>query len=131
MLRVRSPLSTSDERIVTVVIDCGLAVHRGLGPGFRERIYERACCLEFEFRGLRFECEKRIEVSYRDWKIPGQTVDLIVEGVVLVEIKAVARLRSVHRAQVLSYLKTTGLRVGLLMNFNTELFRHGIRRVVN
>jgi GxxExxY protein len=81
-------------------------------------------------RGIKFECEKRIEVKYRNWLIPGQRIDLIVASVVLVEIKVVPRLRKLHTSQVLSYLKTTGLRVGLLMNFNTPLFKDGLRRVV-
>ena len=68
--------------------------------------------------------------SLRDWTIPGQKVDLIVEGIVLVEIKTVPRLRPVHQAQVLSYLKTTGLRVGILMNFNVGILKHGLRRIV-
>jgi GxxExxY protein len=131
MLRVSSPLTESEERVVTAVLDCGYAVHRGLGPGFREKIYARAMCLELDARGLLFECEKPIEVIYKNWKIPGQQVDLIVEGLVLVEIKAVPMLKALHRAQVVSYLRTTNLRVGLLMNFNTALFKHGIRRIVN
>jgi GxxExxY protein len=106
-------------------------VHRALGPGFRERIYQRAYCLELDDRKLRFECEKRILVHYRNWEIPGQTVDLIVEGMVLVEIKSVPRLRPIHRLQVLSYLKTLTLRVGLLMNFNVPLLKDGLQRVVN
>jgi GxxExxY protein len=101
-------LSPDDERIVTETIDCGVTVHSELGPGFKERIYERAFCLELESRGLRFECEKRIEVRYKNWLIPGQRIDLIVGGVALVEIKAVPQLKRVHTFQVLSYLKATG-----------------------
>jgi GxxExxY protein len=71
-----------------------------------------------------------VEVRYKRWSIPGQKIDLIVGGVVLVEVKAVARLKELHRSQLISYLKTTGLRVGLLMNFNTRLLKHGLKRVV-
>jgi GxxExxY protein len=78
---------------------------------------------------LRFECEKEIEVVYKGWRIPGQKIDLIVEKTVLVELKAVPRLRPIHRSQVLSYLRTTKLRVGLVMNFNEVLFNNGLRRV--
>ncbi len=130
MLRVSSPLTESEETLVTAAMDCGFAVSRTLGPGFREKIYERAYCLELDSKGLLFECEKKIEVKYKQWSIPGQKVDLIVAGVVLVEIKTVPRLREIHRAQVLSCLKTTGLRVGLLMNFNTIAFKDGFRRIV-
>lgn len=131
MLRVSSPLSAEQEAIVTSAIDCGFAVHRALGPGFREKIYERAYCLELESRQLRFESQKSILVRYKQWKIPGQKVDLVVENLVLIEIKAVPRLRPIHRSQVLSYLKTMELRVGILMNFNVAALKHGLQRVVN
>ena len=118
------------EEVVTACIGAAIAVHRGLGPGFREVIYKRAYCLELDSRGLTFECEKPVLVRYRDWLIPGQTVDLIVRGAVLIEIKSLPRMHEVHRRQVVSYLKTTQLRVGLLLNFNAQLLRYGIRRVV-
>ena len=129
-MRVASPLPQETEQIVTSVVDCGFTVHRTLGPGFRESIYKRAFCLELTSRGLAFECEKSIEVRYKEWRIPGQKIDLIVADVVLVELKAVPKLRDVHRKQVLSYLKTMNLRIGLLINFNTLLFKHGVRRVI-
>ena len=123
-------LDAEGEAIVTEAIDCGMVVHRVLGPGYKERIYDDAMCLELDSRGLKFERQKPIEVRYKSWSIPGQKIDLIVGGVVLVEIKAVSQLKELHSAQVLSYLKTTGLRVGLLMNFNTRLLKQGLRRVV-
>jgi GxxExxY protein len=123
-------LNDEQERIVTETIACAMAVHRELGPGFRERIYERAMCLELDSRGMKFECEKSIEVRYKEWRIPGQRIDLIVEGVVLVEIKAVPQQRQLHVLQVVSYLKSTDLRVGLLMNFNTSRLKDGLRRIV-
>ena len=131
MLRVSSPLTADQEKIVAEVVDCGVTVHRLLGPGFREKIYSRAFRLELDSRQLRFECEKPILVRYKDWTIPGQKVDLIVEDVVRVEIKVVPRLRPIHRVQVISYLKTIGLRVGLLMNFNAVVLKQGLQRVVN
>jgi GxxExxY protein len=130
MLRAPSPVSPEDEEIVSATIGCAIAVHRELGPGFKEIIYHRAFSLELESRQIAFESEKRILVKYRDWQIPGQTVDLIVAKVVLVEVKAVPRLQPFHRLQVLSYLRTTGLRVGLLLNFNEPLLKQGLRRVV-
>ena len=105
-------------------------MHNILGPGFKECIYDRAFCLELDSRGLKFEREKRIEVKYKTWRIPGQKIDLIVGGVVLVELKAVPQIKRIHRRQVLSYLKTLDLRIGLLMNFNVELYKHGVKRVV-
>jgi GxxExxY protein len=123
-------LPPEQEAVVTSAIACGLTVHRELGPGFKETIYERAFCLELESRGIKFECEKSVEVRYKQWRIPGQRIDLIVDGVVLVEIKTVSKLKKLHESQVISYLKTTGLRVGLLMNLNSVLFKQGLQRVV-
>ena len=131
MFRQSSPLTEPEERIVTAALDVGYTVHRVLGPGFREVIYKRAYCLELESRGIQFECEKRIQVRYKEWSIPGQKIDLIVANVVLVEPKSVPRLRKIHRLQVLSYLKSTGLRVGLLMNFNAVMFKGNVQRIVN
>ena len=130
MLRVPSPVSDEDEQMVSATIGCAIAVHRALGPGFKEIIYHRAFRLELESRKIAFESEKRILVKYREWQIPGQTVDLVVGNVVVVELKAVPCLRSFHRVQVLSYLRTMGLRVGLLLNFNEPLLKQGLQRVV-
>ena len=118
------------EKVASACVDCGLYVHRTLGPGFKELIYQRAYYLELDSRGIKYECEKAINVRYRTWEIPGQRVDLIVEGMVIVEIKAVPSVRAIHRLQTLSYLKTTGLRVAFVMNFNSPLFKDGLRRVV-
>lgn len=131
MFRSESPLSVQEELIVTAAVGTGFTVHSELGPGFREHIYERAYCLELDSRGIRYECEKRIEVRYKKWLIPGQTIDLVIEGIVLVELKTVPQLKPIHRAQVISYLKAMGLKVGLIMNFNAELFKAGIKRVVH
>jgi GxxExxY protein len=111
-------------------MDCAFAVHRLLGPGFREKIYERALCLELDASGLKFECEKPIDVRFREWLIPGQKVDLLVEGCILVEMKVVPKLRRLHRLQVLSYMKTLDLRIGLLINFNVPVLKDGFKRVV-
>jgi len=130
MLRVYSPLSDEEERVVSGTIKCGIEVHRRLGPGFRERIYETAMCLELDAQGLRFECEKEVQVTYKQWQIGGQRVDLIVAGIVIVEIKAVPRLKVLHQRQVVSYLRATELKVGLLMNFNARTLSDGLKRVV-
>jgi len=85
--------------------------------------------IDFARTGLPFESEKRILVKYREWLIPGQQIDLIVAGTVLVELKAVPRLRALHRYQVQSYLRTTALPIGLLLNFNAPLLKDGMQRV--
>ena len=125
-----TPLNAAEEAIVSTTIGSGIAVHRELGPGFREHVYQEAYCLELSSQGLHFEREKRVLVKFKEWMIPYQNIDLIVENLLLIEIKAVPRLRELHRAQVRSYLKTTGLRVDLLMNFNSILLKDGMRRIV-
>ena len=129
-LRIPSPLSPEADLVMTQTIGCAIAVHRALGPGFIESIYRKAMCIEFESRNLAYEKERSIRVTYKGVGIPGQRVDFIIEGLVIVEIKAVMRLDQVHRAQLISYLKTTGLHGGLLINFRVPLPKDGIRRVV-
>jgi GxxExxY protein len=124
------PVPPDVEAVARACVAAGIDVHRQLGPGFKEAIYSRALCLELDARGLSFDCEKRILVRYKTWTIPGQTIDLIVEGKVLVELKAVPKLRKIHVNQVISYLKTTDLRLALIMNFNTRVLKDGLRRVV-
>lgn len=85
---------------------------------------------ELEAAGLSYEAEKRILVPYKEWKLDGHKIDLIVEGVVIVELKALPRLAEIHRLQVLSYLKATSLRLGYVINFNTEVLKNGTKRVV-
>jgi GxxExxY protein len=118
------------ERIAHRVIGCGITVHRILGPGFKEVIYQRAFGLELDSAALKYECEKRILVRYKGHDIPGHIIDLMVEGCVLVELKAIPRLRAIHTRQVVSYLKATDLRIGLLMNFNVNVLKDGTKRIV-
>jgi GxxExxY protein len=95
-----------------------------------ETIYHRAMLVELQSRRLTYESERPIKVVYRGVEIPGQRIDLIVERLIIVEIKAVARLDRVHEAQVISYLKTTGLQGGLRINFSASTLRQGLRRIV-
>jgi len=129
-MRLPSPLPVHIERVMTRVIDCAIDVHRQLGPGFLESIYQRAMCIALTKGGIPFEPEKAIEVFYDGVAIPGQRVDLVVAGAVIVELKAVERFEDVHRRQVISYLRTMGLRAGLLINFHVPLLYRGIKRVV-
>lgn len=129
-MQLESPPSPDAERVMTATIDCAIAVHRTLGPGFLESIYKKAMCIEFAARSLAYELERHLVVRYRGIEIPGQRVDLIVERQIVVELKAVARFDEVHTAQLISYLKTTGLRGGLLINFRVPVLRHGLKRVV-
>ncbi|MBX9581107.1 MAG: GxxExxY protein [Gemmataceae bacterium] len=113
------------------IIGAAIAVHRELGPGLLESAYE--ACLEYELldRGFEVERQKELPVVYRGVKVDaGFRLDLRVSGLVIVELKAVERLERVHEAQVLSYLKLTGLHLGLLMNFNVTRLVDGIKRLV-
>ena len=130
LTRAQSKLSGMVEDIVRGAIGCAMTVHRHLGPGFKETIYHQAYRLELNDAGFSFECEKPILVPYRTWMIPGQRIDLIVQGVVLVELKAVPKLRKLHHRQVLAYLRATHIEVGLLMNFNSILLKDGLKRIV-
>jgi|SRR5689334_19918325 len=111
-------------------IGCAIAVHRALGPGFLESIYKKAMYVELDARGISFESEKAVTVSYRETQIHGQRVDLVVRNLIVVELKAVRRFDDVHQSQLISYLKTTGLRGGLLINFRVPVLKAGLRRVV-
>ena len=112
------------------VIGCAIRVHRALGPGFLESIYQKAMHLELAAAGLTYESERAVRVKYREVEISGHRVDLIVEGLIVVELKSVVRLDEIHRAQLISYLRTTGLRGGLLINFRVPVLHRGLKRVV-
>ncbi len=129
-MRLPSPLPGETEDIITRIIGCAIAVHRTLGPGFIESIYRKAICLELEAAGLAYEKERPVRVRYRGVDIPGQRVDLIVGGLVVVELKSVQRIDPVHHAQTISYMKTVGVRAGLLINFRVRLLREGLKRFV-
>lgn len=124
------PIPGEDERIAQEVIGAAIEVHRILGPGFLEKIYERALVHELALRGLAVQPQKEILVPYKDLLIPGQQLDILVCGRVILELKAVSELNSLHEAQLLSYLKATGLRLGLLINFNVRVLKDGIKRMV-
>ena len=130
MLRTRSPLSEETECVVESVIGCGVNVHRALGPGFFEPIYHNALRIELAACGIAFESEKRVLIRYREQSVGAQRLDFIVSGEVIVEIKAVKTLEPLHYVQVMSYLRGTGLRVGLLMNFGGLNLRSGLKRIV-
>ena len=122
-------LNDLSERIIGAAIE----VHRALGPGLLESPYEECLCHELEKRGIKFERQKPLPVVYGTVRLScAFRMDLVVEGAIIIEIKSVARLESVHAAQLISYLKLSGLHLGLLFNFNVRnLSREGIVRKVN
>ena len=105
-------------------------MHSELGPGFLETIYSTALGIEFESAGIAFEREKPIVVHYRDHPIAGHRLDFVVAERVVLEIKAVTRIEPVFRAKLISYLRATRIRAGLLINFNHPLVKDGIERWV-
>lgn len=123
------PIPTATESVATALIGAAIEVHRTLGPGFLERIYSAALGLELTTRGIEYERECPISVCYRGVSIAGQRVDLIVERRLVVEIKAAPRIDPYHEAQLISYLRATGLRLGLILNFNSTVMRDGIKRI--
>ena len=125
-----APIPPETDLASNRVIGAAIAVHRALGPGFLEKIYQTALCLELDALGISFERERPVSVTYRNIQIPGQRIDLIVDGLVLVELKAAARIDLAHEVKVVSYLRTTGLRLGLLLNFNARTMKDGIKRIV-
>ena len=124
------PLPEATELLLSALVDAGIAVHKELGPGFVEVVYRNAMCLELANRQLPFEVEKAFTVKYRDQPVAMQRVDIVVDSQVILELKAVGSLSEIHQAQLLSYLRATGLRAGLLMNFGGVTLRAGLRRVV-
>ena len=124
------PIPKEMERWGKALLDAAFEVHTVLGPGFLERIYEDALCHELSLRAVPFERQKSIVVPYKDPRLEGQRLDLLVAGLVIAEIKAVDALHPLHQAQLMSYLKATGLRLGFVLNFNVRHLREGIRRIV-
>jgi GxxExxY protein len=121
--------STEKDPLTYAVIGAAMEVHRIIGPGLLESIYEEALCHELALRGLRCERQKAVEVIYKDIVIKGQRLDLLVEGALVVEIKSVSTMPEVALAQTLSYLRTTGLKRALLVNFGERLLKDGIKRI--
>lgn len=125
-IRVDMPENAITER----VIKCAIAVHRELGPGLLENVYEQAMDIECSLNGLKVQRRLRIPVLYRGKTIGDYKLDMLIDDSVIVEIKSVERFDPVFEAQVLTYLKITGKRVGLLINFNSRLVKDGIKRFV-
>jgi GxxExxY protein len=118
------------DTIAGAVIGAALEVHRILGPGFLESVYEDALAIELDLRRVSFDRQKAVEVSYKGRIVGVGRFDFLVEKSLVVELKAADRLLPVHQAQVISYLKATENRLGLLINFHESQLRQGIRRIV-
>lgn len=127
----RTSLPSRIERVGHEVIGAAIEVHRLLGPGLLESVYEEALTHELVLRGLRSERQRPVHVQYKVLVIRGQRIDMVVEDCVIVELKSIASLLEVHAAQLLTYLRISNLALGFLMNFNVPVLRSGIRRLVN
>jgi GxxExxY protein len=130
LMRVTSTLPPTLEDLIERTIGCCLTVHRELGPGMAEQVYARACAIELRENGIACQREKPVPIRYRGQHICTQRIDLLVDGLVVLEVKSVERIHPVHVAQAVAYLRATNLRAGLVINFNVVLLRDGIRRVV-
>jgi len=121
-----------DEEITHNIIGAAIEVHRHLGPGLLESVYEECLAREFTLRGIPFERQKALPTVYKDLKLEaGYRLDFLVAGRIVVEIKAVDALAPIHEAVVLTYLRLSGCRVGLLINFHSAVLKDSIRRFVN
>ena len=127
----RSSLSLISESLTEAIIGAAIEVHSYLGPGLLESVYQHCMCEELRLRDVPFEAQVELPVPYKGRQIcANYRIDLIVADEVIVELKSVERLLSVHEAQLLTYLKLTGKHVGLMTNFNVAYIRHGIMRRV-
>lgn len=122
----------SENQIGTLVLDAAFEVHKTLGPGLLESSYEHCLAYELLNKGLSVALQKPLPLVYKETKLEcGYRIDLLVEGKVIVEVKAVEAINDIHLAQVLTYLKLTNCRLGYLLNFNVVQLKSGIKRVVH
>jgi GxxExxY protein len=119
------------EAVARDVVDCAIKVHRALGPGLLESVYEVCLAHELELRGHRVQKQVALPVVYESVKLDaGYRIDLMIDDVVIVEVKAAEAIAPVHEAQLLTYLRLSKRRLGFLINFNVALLKHGLKRMV-
>lgn len=122
----------TENELAKIVFETGMKVHKALGPGLLENAYEECLYYELQRHGLQVEKQKPLPLIYDDVKLDiGYRIDLQVEKKLIIEIKSVEALNDLHLSQILTYLKLSGCKLGLLINFNTVLFKNGIKRVIN
>ncbi|MDO9565956.1 MAG: GxxExxY protein [Candidatus Desulfaltia sp.] len=119
-------------KLSSKIIGAAIEVHKTLGPGLLESIYEECLCHELSLIGLEFERQKSLPVMYKNKKLDcGYRLDIVVEDEIILELKSCDKVEPIHKAQLLTYLKLSGLHLGLILNFNVALMRDGIVRIVN
>jgi GxxExxY protein len=122
----------TEDEISRIIIGCAIKVHRKLGPGLLESSYKHCLYFELTRAGLEVQMEKSLPLVYESVTLDcGYRIDLLVEGKVVIEVKSVEALNDIHTAQVITYLKLSGCKLGLLMNFNVLLMKNGVKRLVN
>lgn len=126
---MKEPVAALD-RLAHEVIGAAIEVHKELGPGFLESVYEEALCVELTLRQIPFLRQYPVAVHYKGHSVGEGRLDLLVDSILVVEIKAIEALAPIHTAQIISYLRTTGCQLGLLINFNTSVLKDGIKRVI-
>lgn len=120
-----------EEELTEKIIGAAIEVHKQVGPGLLESVYQVCLARELALQGIKFETQKPLVVEYKGERLDaGYKLDFSVDGKVVIEIKAVDELHPVHEAQLLTYLRLTGCRVGLLINFNVTVLKHGLKRRV-
>jgi len=125
------PVSEDVDKLAHEVVDAAFRVHKSLGPGLLESVYETCLVYELKKRGVRVESQVSLPVTYEHVRLEsGLRLDILVEKKVIVEVKSVEKVTPLHEAQLMTYLKLTGIRLGLLLNFNVPYARDGIRRIV-
>ena len=117
-------------KITEKIIGCAIEVHRNLGPGLLESIYESALCYELNEKDVICKKQVNIPIIYKGLSLGEYRIDLLVENEIIVELKAVDKIEPVFEAQLLTYLKVTGKRLGLLINFNVPILKNGIKRII-
>jgi len=128
----RDAETQSFNEITEQVIGACIEIHRQLGPGLLESAYEECLCFELSQRGIRFQRQKPLPVKYKSVNLDcGYRLDLVVEGKIILELKTVEHLLPIHEAQLLTFLKLSGLTLGLLINFNVPVLKNGIKRIEN
>ena len=126
-----APIPQETEKRAASLVDAAFQVHKTLGPGLLESVYETCLCHELNLRGIPFKSQVALPIHYNGLKLDnGLRLDVLVDDNLIVELKAVEKMQPLYDAQLLTYLKLSGLRLGLLINFNTVLIKDGIKRIV-
>ena len=120
-----------EQKLTQKIIESAIEVHKALGPGLLESAYEKCLGIEFELRGILFQTQVEVPLSYKGEKVkPGYRLDMMVDNKVILELKTVDKIQPIHQAQLLTYLKLTQKQVGLILNFNSAVMKNGIKRMV-